>query len=456
MARVVEADYLVVGAGASGMAFIDALIDHADVRVALVDRRPGPGGHWLKAYPFVRLHQASTFYGVASSVLGGGIQESGPEAGLHVRADQPTICAYYDDLLTKRMLGSGRVEFFACSEYVGDRSVVSQESGERFEVPERCRIVDARYLSPDIPAEMAPKFGMADGARVIPVNDLVRVDDPPSQYVIVGSGKTATDACVWLLGRGVDPDTICWVRPREPWMLNRALIQPDPVVYLGMVADLLRAAGQAASLDDLFLRLEDAGIMLRIDRSVTPTMAKTPTLGAWELELLRSIEHVVRLGHIDTVHRDRIDLADGSVQIPEDALVVNCAGDGLKMPPLVPIWQPGLITVQPVRAGFPCFGAAMVGYVEATREDDVEKNRVCAPSPYGSTRAEWARMNVVGMRNSAAFGSEPDIKAWSDRVALNPARVPPDYAASPELDDALSRLQANAGPGLARLAELSG
>ena len=67
----VDVDYLVVGAGATGMAFTDALIDHADVRVALVDRRHGVGGHWLEAYPFVRLHQSSTFYGVASTVLGG-------------------------------------------------------------------------------------------------------------------------------------------------------------------------------------------------------------------------------------------------------------------------------------------------------------------------------------------------------------------------------------------------
>ena len=38
--------------------------------------------------------------------------------------------------------------------------------------------------------------------------------------------------------------------------------------------------------------------MLRIDRSVTPTMAKAPTLGTWELDQLRTIENVVRLGHI--------------------------------------------------------------------------------------------------------------------------------------------------------------
>lgn len=69
--RRMNADYLVVGAGAMGMAFVDALIDHADVRVALVDRRRGVGGHWRQAYPFVRLHQSSTFYGVASRVLAG-------------------------------------------------------------------------------------------------------------------------------------------------------------------------------------------------------------------------------------------------------------------------------------------------------------------------------------------------------------------------------------------------
>src|SRR6188472_446495 len=120
MAHTLEADYLVVGAGAAGMAFTDALIDHADARVALVDKRHGVGGHWLRAYPFVRLHQSSTFYGVASTLLGGGrLQQQGPEAGLHERADQPTICAYYDEVLADRMLASGRVELFAGSDYLG-------------------------------------------------------------------------------------------------------------------------------------------------------------------------------------------------------------------------------------------------------------------------------------------------------------------------------------------------
>jgi ribulose 1,5-bisphosphate synthetase/thiazole synthase len=54
----VETDYLVVGAGASGLAFADTLVAEADVDVTLIDRRTAPGGHWLDAYSFVRLHTA--------------------------------------------------------------------------------------------------------------------------------------------------------------------------------------------------------------------------------------------------------------------------------------------------------------------------------------------------------------------------------------------------------------
>jgi hypothetical protein len=184
-------------------------------------------------------------------------------------------------------------------------------------------------------------------------------------------------------------------------------------------------------------------------------MAKAPTLGTWELEELRMIEQVVRLGHIRSVRRGRLELEHGSVEIANDAVVVDCAADGLKQPPLLPIWGPEAITLQPVRAGFPCFGAAVTGYVEATRGDDAEKNRLCRPSSFGNTLTDWARMNVLGMQNTAALGSEPDIKAWADSVAVNPARVAPDHPGSPALDDALARLQTAVPAGVARLAELA-
>jgi len=38
----------------------------------------GAGGHWLHAYPFVRLHSPSAYYGVSSLPLGEGrVDEAG-------------------------------------------------------------------------------------------------------------------------------------------------------------------------------------------------------------------------------------------------------------------------------------------------------------------------------------------------------------------------------------------
>lgn len=360
-----DTDYLVVGAGAMGMAFTDALIDHADVHVALVDRRHAPGGHWRDAYPFVQLHQASVFYGVASTVLGNGtVQQSGPESGLQERARVPAIEAYYDDILHRRFVGSGRVTFLGGSEHraVGNSHLVtSRMTGETVQVNVRRRVVDGAYLSPTIPATTPPPFGASDDARVVAVNELVRLDEAPNSYVIVGSGKTATDAIVWLLTGGVPPDRIVWVRPREPWMLNRAVVQPDPAVALGLTADVMSAAGAAATLDDLFLRLEAAGVVLRIDTNVLPTMAKTPTLGAWELELLATVENVVRLGHIRYVTAHEIVLDNGVIPLAPASLVVHCAASGLQYPPLAPVWSADMIRLQTIRVGFPCFCAALAG-----------------------------------------------------------------------------------------------
>ena len=63
-------------------------------------------------------------------------------------------------------------------------------------------------------------------------------------------------------------------------------------------------------------------------------------------------------------------------------------------------------------------------------------------------------MNVLGLRNSAVFGSEPDVADWAARCALNASRVPPEHPGSSQLSDAQARLRAHAGPGLERLAEL--
>src|SRR5687767_2845683 len=67
---LITADYLIVGAGAVGMAFADSVLAaDTNASMVIVDRHDRPGGHWNDAYPFVRLHQPSSTYGVNSVEL---------------------------------------------------------------------------------------------------------------------------------------------------------------------------------------------------------------------------------------------------------------------------------------------------------------------------------------------------------------------------------------------------
>lgn len=227
-------------------------------------------------------------------------------------------------------------------------------------------------------------------------------------------------------------------------------------MVLGLAADTMAAAAAAESLDDLFARLEAAGVMLRIDPTAVPTMAKTPTLGAWELDLLRAVENIVRLGHIDRITAGEIVLDDGAVRLPPGSLVVHCAAAGLQYPPLVPIWAPDMIRLQTIRVGFPCFNAALAGYVEATRDHDQERNRLCPPNTLPDDLASWARMQVRGTIAARTFGAEPDIATWAEGCALNPARIEPDQRNDPAVHAAAARLADQAEQGLVRMARLAG
>ena len=111
--RVIEADYFIIGAGACAMAFVDELLTHSNSSIVMVDRRDNPGGHWNDAYPFVRLHQPSEFYGVNSRELGQYTKYvSGLNKGLYNLASGSEVLAYFDQVMQQRFLPSGRVQYF--------------------------------------------------------------------------------------------------------------------------------------------------------------------------------------------------------------------------------------------------------------------------------------------------------------------------------------------------------
>jgi hypothetical protein len=415
-----ETDYLVVGAGALGMAFVDSLLEHSDADVVIVERRHRAGGHWLDAYPFVQLHQPSRYYGVNSTVLGQDrVEADGRDAGFFERASGTEIAGYYDEVLRHRLLATGRVRFFPMCDYLGDQRFQSRLTGEVTDVTVRKRVVDATYMASRVPATEPPPFEVADGVHCVPVGTLTKVDAPAAGYVIVGGGKTALDAICWLLDRGTDPDAITWIRPRDSWILNRAFFQPGRAKTFSGVVLMLEAMLASETVDEVFERLEENEEMLRTDRTIVPRMMKGGTVSVGELEQLQRVRNVVRLGHVERIERDRIILEQGSIPTTPDHLHVHCAAPGLSDNPPRTIFTDDTITLQLVtRVGLSLSGG-LLGFVESTDRTTEEKNRLCPPTAWPHTPFDYMRAILAGISTEMGWTDAPDLQAWLDQSRLN-------------------------------------
>jgi hypothetical protein len=419
---MIEADYLVLGAGAMGMAFADVVLNETDATIAIVDRYGMPGGHWTRAYPFVRLHQPSAFYGVNSRELGAGKKDTlGWNAGLFELAAGAGIIAYFDAVMQQQFLPSGRVQYFPVSEYAEGGAIVSLVSGEAREVRAK-KTVDATYSKVDVPAMRPPAFEVADGVRCVPPNALATIDRTPSGYVVIGAGKTGIDTCLWLLAAGVSQDDITWIMPRDSWLLDRATIQPGPDFFnstVGGFALQLEASALAASIDDLFARLEATGQLLRIDPNVRPTMYRCATVSVAELEQLRRLKHIVRMGRVRAIERDEIVLESGTTPTNAGTLYVDCTADGLARRPAVPVFDSDRITLQNVRACQPTFSAAFIGHAETAYGDEAEKNELCAPIPYPDSDLDWLPLTRANAINTARWNHDPALAEWMRNSRLD-------------------------------------
>lgn len=457
----IETDYLVIGAGAIGMAFVDTLLTDTDAQIVMVDRHHRPGGHWNEAYPFVRLHQPAAYYGVNSRELGQGTKDSvGLNAGLYGLSSGAELLAYFDQVMQQRFLPSGRVRFLPMSQVVGDHEVESLVTGARQPVRVRRKVVDGTHSRMQVPATTPPRYAVAPGVRCVPLNELARLSRPHAGYVVVGAGKTGMDACIWLLEHGIDPDDIRWIMPRDSWVFDRANLQAGDDFFLntwGNFTRQLEAVVAAENVSDLMLRLEVAGEWMRIDPRVTPTAFHGAILSKAELAQLRRIEGVVRLGHVESIEADRIDLERGSIPLPPGTLVVDCSAAGIPSVESFPIWSGGRITPQWVRSFGAVFSAALIAHVETTFEDDAEKNALCTPIVPPTLATDWIRMLDVSMRNQLRWLQHPELRKWLGESRLNALfnsanRIRPDETEKIAL---MQRYGQALKPAAARLSELT-
>jgi len=458
--EMLETDYLIVGSGATGMAFADIILSETDATMIIVDKYPKPGGHWNMAYPFVRLHQPSAYYGVSSSELGKeGIDEVGYNKGLKHLASGAAISAYYDDIMQHRFLSSGRVKYFPLCDYQGDGEFISTLTGLYYKVKVHRKTVEATHMKTMLPSTHTPDFKIAPGVRFIPVNDLPGITVPPSGFIIIGGGKTGVDACLWLIEQNVSPEKITWIISRDAWMTDRKNLQPSEDYLKYFLLDRVvqfEALQQAESITDLFDRLEKGGALVRIDTNIRPKMFRGATISQLELEQLRRIKNVVRLGKVKRIEIEKIILEKGTIASDPAQIVVDCSANALAHAEIKPVFSGNTITPQPVRGAQMVFSAAFIAHVEAAYTDEQMKNHLCQVVPLPNHDTDWIRMMDGTMRNQQIWRKDPELTEWLYNDRLDGfshllANVSDD---DDELQEILERFRRSIKPAMIKLKRL--
>ncbi|MEZ5939016.1 MAG: NAD(P)/FAD-dependent oxidoreductase [Hyphomonadaceae bacterium] len=429
---MLEADYLVVGAGALGMVFVDELLNDPEARIVMVDRRHAAGGHWLDAYPFVRLHQPSAFYGVGSRPLGSGRRhKSGPNAGCYEMASGAEVCAHFDAVMRDRFLPSGRVIFLGMSEHAGEGQVRNLLTGATTQVRHR-KLVDATYFHTSIPATHTRGFEADDGVTVVTPNALPNAAPGRRRFCVLGGGKTGMDACMFLLEGGAPPEAIRWVVPRASWCLNRETVQPGGGVLAASEAAVLEAAAGASSSEDLFDRLEAVGEMHRIHPEARPVRLRNAILSRGEAKLLAGIGDVVRKGRVKRIEKTRIVMEQGETPAEAGDLYVDCTASAINPGPVIPVFQGARITIQTLRSRFVCLSAALIARVERMNIDEEQKNMLCRPLPMPRSMEDFPLLLLRGLEAAERWNAHPVLREWIVGHRLAGAGFPDLPADGPE------------------------
>jgi hypothetical protein len=425
--HTIETDYLVVGAGAMAMAFVDTLIDQSDATVLMVDPHPLPGGHWNDAYPFVRLHQPSVWYGVASTRL----DEAEPDpSGFDRGATGAEVLAYFERLMRERLLPTGRVRWFPSHQYRqgddGSHRIVCLATGAEQVVKVRRKRVDATHARTEVPSVRRPAYGLADGVDCIAPGQLPQLQRTCAHYTVVGSGKTGMDACLWLLDSGVPASRIRWIMPRDAWVQDRANLLPGPEHFelsMRRTIDQFEAIAEAASLPDLWVRLEQRGVLMRLDPAVEPTTFRCAIASREEMTQLRRIHDVVRLGRLRSVERSHLVLEQGVIGAHADTLYIDCSAAALHPAPSVPVFDGDRINLLMVSWCRPLFSAALIAQVENTVSDEAEQNALCEPVPVPERPSDWLVQWAVTLKNAQRWRQQPQVDAWLKNSRLNTVGV---------------------------------
>jgi hypothetical protein len=110
--------------------------------------------------------------------------------------------------------------------------------------------------------------------------------------------------------------------------------------------------------------------------------------------------------------------------MPRGTLYIDCsasavhANDG-SYKASEPMFQPGKIVPQLVRAPMVTFSAAVCAYVEAHYDDDATKNKLCTPVPFPRNVGGWVQSVMANMANQMTWSADKSLRTWIRSTRLD-------------------------------------
>jgi hypothetical protein len=227
------------------------------------------------------------------------------------------------------------------------------------------------------------------------------------------------------MNMGVEATSISWVRPRETWLVNRASTQPGAkfaINSIGWQLEQMRIGATASSGDEIFLHLEKHGHMFRLDQSSLPSKFHYPTISQGEVDLLRQIEHVIKIGRIGLIKPGVLHGVDGDAEVPVDSLYIDCTATAAKRAAVSPIWEGDRITPAILQVPLVSLSASIAGFIEATFDTNEEKNALAMPIQMTDTPGDYPQAMLGNVMNRMLWSKNSAIMNFLNSARLDPAQ----------------------------------
>ena len=216
-----EADYIILGGGMTGVGIAAELLDYRKAKsIIILDRLEKLGGHWLYAYPYVHLHNFTSYYTLYGYQWPEYIRND-----LEHRASRQEIIDYFGTI--QRVFESKpnldmrfRVEVpsFKPAPSGGGYIVTVQDLNNPNKEPTQLfarTLIDCTTSRMGSAPPHKPMIG--ECANNIYPNQIEQMDIPTvardrKRIAVIGGGKTGADEVVHLVRSGVDVKNIVWVK----------------------------------------------------------------------------------------------------------------------------------------------------------------------------------------------------------------------------------------------------